>query len=51
MTMTNEIAIIRDGNVFRILAPPGTKIYHGSRAMDVDLDHRSTSAGACWRIV
>jgi hypothetical protein len=38
MTMTNEIAIIRDRNVFRILALPGTKIYHGDRAMDVDLD-------------
>jgi hypothetical protein len=36
--MTSEIAIIRDRNVFRILAPPGTKIYHGDRAMDVDFD-------------
>jgi hypothetical protein len=36
--MTNEIAIIRDRIVFRIVAPPGTKIYHGDRAMDVDFD-------------
>ena len=37
-TMRNVIAIIRDRNVFRIVAPPGTKIYHGDRAMDVDFD-------------
>jgi hypothetical protein len=36
--MTDEIAIIKDRNVFRIIAPPGTKIYHGDRAMDVDFD-------------
>ena len=36
--MTDELAIIRDRNVFRILAPPGTKIYHGDRAMGVDFD-------------
>ena len=36
--MTNQIAIIRDRNVFRIDAPPGTKIYHGDRSLDVDFD-------------
>jgi hypothetical protein len=36
--MTIEIAIIKDRNVFRILAPPGTRIYHGDRAMNVDFD-------------
>ena len=36
--MRNEIAIIKDRNVFRIDAPPGTKIYHGDRALDVDFD-------------
>jgi hypothetical protein len=32
------IAIIRDRIVFRIVAPPGTKIYHGDRSRDVDFD-------------
>jgi hypothetical protein len=36
--MTSEIAIIKDRNVFRVLAPPGTKIFHGVRSMDVDFD-------------
>jgi hypothetical protein len=34
----NEIAIIRDRNVFRIEAPPGTNIFNGDRALDVDFD-------------
>ena len=36
--MTNEIAIIKDRTVFRIVAPPGTRIFNGDRAMDVDFD-------------
>ena len=36
--MTSAIAIIMDRNIFRIDAPPGTKIYHGDRAMGVDFD-------------
>jgi hypothetical protein len=36
--MRNEIAIIRDRNVFRIEAPTGTKIFNGDRALDVDFD-------------
>jgi hypothetical protein len=36
--MTDEIAIIKDRNVFRIVAPPGTKVFNGDRAMDVDFD-------------
>ena len=36
--MTNEIAIIKDRKMFRIVAPPGTRIYHGDRAKDVDFD-------------
>jgi hypothetical protein len=38
MTSQTRIAIIRDRNVFRIDAPPGTKIFNGDRAMDVDFD-------------
>jgi hypothetical protein len=38
MSNQNQIAIIRDRNVFRIDAPPGTKIYHGDRALDIDFD-------------
>jgi hypothetical protein len=37
-TMRNEIAIIKDRNVFRIEAPWGTKIFNGNRALDVDFD-------------
>jgi hypothetical protein len=36
--MKAEIAIIRDRSVFRIAAPPGTKIFNGDRAMNVDFD-------------
>jgi len=36
--MRNEIAIIRDRNVFRIEVPPGIRIYHGDRALNVDFD-------------
>jgi hypothetical protein len=36
--MRNGIAIIKDRNVFRIEAPPGTRIYNGDRALDVDFD-------------
>lgn len=36
--MRNEIAIIKDRNVFRIEAPMGTRIFHGDRALDVDFD-------------
>jgi hypothetical protein len=36
--MTNEIAIIKDQNLVRIEAPPGTKLFHGDRALDVDFD-------------
>jgi hypothetical protein len=36
--MNNEIAIIRDRNVLRIEAPPGTKLFHGDRALNVDFD-------------
>ena len=43
--MTNEIAIIRDRNVFRIVAPPGTRIYNGDREMDVDFDIVSANGG------
>jgi hypothetical protein len=45
MTMTNEIAIIRDGKVYRILAPPGTRIYHGDRAMDLVFDLVAVNGG------
>jgi hypothetical protein len=38
MRNPNEIAIIKDRNVFRIEAPPGTRIYHGDRALNVDFD-------------
>jgi hypothetical protein len=38
MTSQYQIAIIRDRNVFRIDAPPGTKIFNGDRAMGVDFD-------------
>jgi hypothetical protein len=34
----NEIAIIKDRNVFRIETPPQTKLFHGDRALDVDFD-------------
>jgi hypothetical protein len=36
--MRNEIAIIKERNVFRIEAPPGTRIYNGERALNVDFD-------------
>jgi hypothetical protein len=36
--MTTEIAIITQGNAYRIAAPPGTKIFRGDRAMNVDFD-------------
>jgi hypothetical protein len=43
--MTNEIAIIRDRNVFRILAPACTRIFNGDRAMEVDFDIVSVNGG------
>jgi hypothetical protein len=36
--MRTEIAIIRDRNVFRIEVPPGTKLFHGDRVLNVDFD-------------
>jgi len=36
--MKTEIAIIRDGKVFRVEAPPETKIFRGDRALNVDFD-------------
>ena len=36
--MKTEIAIIKDRKVFRVEAPPGTKIFHEDRAQDVDFD-------------
>jgi hypothetical protein len=36
--MKTEIAIIEDRSLFRIAAPPGTKIFNGDRAMNVDFD-------------
>ena len=36
--MKTEIAIIRDGKVFRVEAPPETKIFQGDRALNVDFD-------------
>ena len=35
---TTQIAIVKDGHVFRIEAPSGTKIFQGDRSMDVDFD-------------
>ena len=35
---TKQIAIIRDGDAFRIEGPAGTRIFHGDRSMDVDFD-------------
>ncbi len=36
--MTTEIAIIKDGKVFRIEAPQSAKIFTGDRALNVDFD-------------
>jgi hypothetical protein len=33
-----RIAIIRDGHAFRIEALPGTKVFNGDRAINVDFD-------------
>ena len=38
MTNQNEIAVIQDRNVFRIDAPPGTKMFNGDRAINIDFD-------------
>jgi hypothetical protein len=35
---TKQIAIIKDGHVFRIEESARTKIFHGDRAQDVDFD-------------
>jgi hypothetical protein len=35
---TTQIAIIRDGHVFRIEAPARTTIFNGDRTMNVDFD-------------
>jgi hypothetical protein len=36
--MKTEIAIVKDGKVFRIEAPPGTKLFHGDRTQAVGFD-------------
>ncbi len=36
--MKAEIAIIRDRKVYRVQAPPGTRIFDGDRAAQVDFD-------------
>ena len=36
--MKTEIAVIKDRKVFRIEAPPETKIFNGDRALHVDFD-------------
>jgi hypothetical protein len=36
--MKTEIAIIKEGNAYRIEAPPETKLFHGDRALNVDFD-------------
>jgi hypothetical protein len=36
--MKTQIAIIKDRKVFRVEALLGTKIIHGDRSMDVDLE-------------
>jgi hypothetical protein len=36
--MKTEIAIVKEGKVFRIEAPPGTKVFNGDRAQAVDFD-------------
>jgi hypothetical protein len=36
--MKTEIAIIKDGKVLRVEAPPETKIFRGDRALNVDFD-------------
>ena len=44
--MKTEIAIIKDRKVFRIEAPPETKIFQGDRALNVDFDIVSVNRGA-----
>ena len=36
--MNDQIVIIRDRNVFRIDAPPRTKIFNGDRDLGIDFD-------------
>jgi hypothetical protein len=36
--MTTEIAIIRERQIYRIAAPPGTKVFNGDRSQSVDFD-------------
>jgi hypothetical protein len=36
--MSTELAVIKDHTVYRIEAPPGTKVFNGDRALDVDFD-------------
>jgi hypothetical protein len=36
--MRTEIAIIKDGKVFRVETPHSAKIFTGDRAMNVDFD-------------
>jgi hypothetical protein len=36
--MNTEIAVIKDRKVFRIEAPPETKVFNGDRALNVDFD-------------
>jgi hypothetical protein len=36
--MVTQFAIIKEGKVYRIEAPRGTKIFQGDRALDVDFD-------------
>jgi hypothetical protein len=36
--MRTELAVIKDCKVYRIEAPPGTKVFNGDRALDLDFD-------------
>jgi hypothetical protein len=36
--MKTEIAIVKEGKVSRIEAPPDTRLFHGDRAEAVDFD-------------
>ena len=38
MNRENEIAVIENCQVFRIDAPPGTRIFHGDRRQGIDFD-------------
>jgi hypothetical protein len=36
--MRTVLAVIKDRKVFRIEAPPGTKVFNGDRSLNIDLD-------------